>query len=305
MIRIGKKTSAILSALALVCLLAACGGTAPAPAAAPTEVTQAAAPELTTMPASAAPEADTPVQPLPDPAADDAEATPAPVPETAEPAPETPAPTETPAPVFTGPDVEEQARVEDSFFDDAAFIGNSLVRGLELFGGLSDGDFFAQTSASVISVGMTRDAKTSDGSPATLLQALEEKQYGKVYILLGINEMGFNTDSFMSLYDGVLDEIAAAEPDAELYIMSLTPITERRSASDDVFSRERVEEFNARLHDLAEERGCYYLDLYGALADEDGWLMPEQSTDGIHFTADKYPEWAEYLRTHYAPQDAE
>lgn len=297
MIRIRKKTSMILLVLALGCLLAACGGAAPAEA--PAEVTQAAVTEPSALPTTAVPEADTPVQPLPEPTPAAAEPTP-------EPVPETPAPTEAPAiPVYAGPDVAEQARVEDSFFDDAAFFGNSLVDGLDLFGGLSDGDFFAETSASVISVGMTRDAKTSDGAPATLLQALEEKQYGKIYILLGINEIGFNTDSFVSLYEGVLDEIAAAEPDAELYIMSLTPITERRSTSDDVFSRERVEEFNKRLYALAEDHSCYYLDLYGALADEDGWLTPEQSTDGIHFTADKYPEWADYLRTHYIPKEAE
>lgn len=294
-----KITRIIMLALAAA-LFSACGTAAPA---APTKVTEASAPTPPAATASLVPEATAPVaapvQPTDEPAA------PAVSVETPAPPAETPAPTEEPAPEPVGPDVPEREAVDDSYFEDAAFFGNSLVRGLDMFGGLDDGEFFAATSANVISVGMTRDSQTSDGSPATLLQALEEKQYRKIYLLFGINEIGFNTDSFVSLYGGVLDEIAAAQPDAQLYIMSLTPITEKRSASDDVFKRERVEEFNERLYALAEERGCYYLDIYSALADENGWLPSEHSTDGIHFTAEKYPEWADYLRTHYVPQDAE
>ena len=65
---------------------------------------------------------------------------PAPTP-TPEPTP-SPAPTEPPAPT----------RLDDSFFDDAAFLGNSLMDGLRLFGGLQYGDFYSGTSASVVSV---------------------------------------------------------------------------------------------------------------------------------------------------------
>lgn len=296
-----RKTILILMlACAAAMLLSACGAKAPE---APAKVTEASVAETPAATAPQVPEATdavaAPAAPTDEPAA--------PVVSVETPAPpaETPEPTPEPAAEPVGPDVPEREAVDDSYFEDAAFFGNSLVRGLDMFGGLDDGDFFAATSANVISVGMTRDSQTSDGSPATLLQALEEKQYRKIYLLFGINEIGFNTDSFVSLYGGVLDEIAASEPDAQLYIMSLTPITEKRSASDDVFKRERVEEFNERLYALAEERGCYYLDIYSALADENGWLPSEHSTDGIHFTAEKYPEWADYLRTHYVPQDAE
>ena len=291
-------------------LLCACGQQTPA---APVRVTQGSVAELPpeeSRPALPPAETKDPATPTPtEPVAITAEpAAPTPTPAPDGPAPETDSPTpvtDSPVPETAAPPdpvLPAQERVDDSFFNDAAFFGNSLVDGLHIFGGLTGGDFFAETSASVVSVGMTRDSQTSDGTAATLLQALQEKQYGKIYILLGVNEMGFNTDSFVSLYGAMLDEIAAAEPEAELYIMSLTPITEQRSAAEDIFSRDRVEEFNARLLTLAEERGCHYVDLFDGLSDGTGWLDPAQSTDGIHFTPDKYPEWAEYLRTHYAPE---
>ena len=49
---------------------------------------------------------------------------------------------------------------------------------------------------------------------------------------------------------------------------------------------------------MAEQNGYIYMDLYGALADENGWLAEDEATDGIHFTAAKYTEWAEFLRTY-------
>ena len=225
--------------------------------------------------------------------------TPPPVQETEAP-PAPPAPTAAPEPTAEPTPEPTPTRVEDSFFADAAFFGNSLVDGLHSFGGLEYGDFFAGTSASVLSVNTTKDARLSDGTAATMLDALLEKQYGRIYVLLGINELGFNRDGFVELYAELLGTIAAAEPDAELIVMSLTPITQKRSNSEDLFTREKILDFNTAIRAMVEERGYTYMDLYAAFADANGWLPPESSTDGVHFTAALYSAWAEYLRTHPA-----
>lgn len=190
-------------------------------------------------------------------------------------------------------------RVPDEWFADAAFFGNSLVDGLHSFGSLSCGDFYAGTSASVLSVESTKDAHLSDGTPATLLEALLEKQYHKIYVLLGINELGFTVEGFVDLYAELLDTVAAAEPDAEIYVMSLTPITEQRSNNGDLFTREKVLRFNQAIRAMVEEAGYTYIDLYTPLADENGWLPAAQSTDGVHFTPEKYQEWSELMRVNY------
>ena len=190
-------------------------------------------------------------------------------------------------------------RVTDDWFADAAFFGNSLVDGLHRFGNLTCGDFYAGTSASVLSVGTMKDAHLSDGAAATLLDALLEKQYQKIYVLLGINELGFTVEGFVDLYAELLDTIAAAEENAALYIMSLTPITEQRSNNGDLFTREKVLRFNQAIREMAEEKGYTYLDLYSAMADENGWLPSAESTDGVHFTPDKYLEWSELMRLNY------
>lgn len=199
---------------------------------------------------------------------------------------------------YTGPDLIECEAVDDGFFADAAFLGNSLVDGLHRHGGLSEGSFFAATSASVVNVDMTKNCWLESGAKATLMAALTEKQYAKIYILLGINEIGFDPDYFSELYGAMLDKLRESEPDADIYIMSLSPITEERSGYRDVFNMERVGIYNEALYALAQEKACYYVDLCQALAGEDGYLPKEESTDGIHLKPEKYPQWADYLRTH-------
>ena len=289
---------------------------APSPSATPVPsppATAAPAPSPTPTPAP------TPT-PLPTPAPDPA-VMPVPSPPPTEPPPPdlmptpspTPPPAETPVPSkrpssasdlkpkpATGTDlkpVEPVGAVDDSFFADAAFVGNSLMDGLHLFGGLQYGDFYSGTSASVISAATVTDFKNSVGAPSTMLNALLEKQYNKIFLLFGVNELGFYVNVFIDIYTDLLAQIAAGEPNAKLYILSLTPVTMGRSTSSDVFTRERVETFNAEIRAMAEREGYVYMDLYTPMADANGWLPEYESTDGVHFSASKYSQWADFLRS--------
>lgn len=206
-----------------------------------------------------------------------------------------------PAGGYAGPELAECEAVDDEFFADAAFFGNSLVDGLRRHGGLSQGSFFAVTSASVVNVGVTLNCILENGSKGTLIAALTQRQYAKIYILLGINEIGFEPDYFAELYGAMLDRIRGGEPDADIYIMSLTPVTQECSDGSEFFNMERIELYNEALLALARDRQCYFVDLCQALADEDGFLPAEDSTDGIHLKPEKYPQWADYLRTHVKP----
>ena len=210
---------------------------------------------------------------------------------------------ETPAPEPTAsagaPDVSLQERVEDDFFSDAAFIGNSLIEGLRLYSGLTTCDFYAATSMSVLGVGSANAITLNNGGSGTIYQGVAQETYGKLYILLGINEIGYVTSSFKEIYAGMLDTLREIQPDAVIYIMSLTPVSASKSAADPTFSMARVTEYNEALYELAEEKGCYYIDLIDALSDDAGFLPANVTSDGIHFAPDHYKVWLEYLRTHY------
>lgn len=176
--------------------------------------------------------------------------------------------------------------VDDAWFSDAAFLGNSLVDGFRLFSGLTTCDVYAATSMTVLGADK-------------LIEQMSAEQYGKVYILLGINEIGFDADYFKGIYADMLDAIREQQPDADIYIMSLTPVSEQKSTTDSTFSMDRIRLYNEKLLELAEEKSCYYIDLIEALADDTGYLPATATADGVHFAASHYQVWLEYLRTHH------
>ena len=203
-------------------------------------------------------------------------------------------------PVVSGPDLEEREAVDDTFFEDAAFMGNSLMDGFRLFSGLTTCDYYAATSMTVVGATSKACITLDNGNSGTLVEGLTQKQYGKIYILLGINEIGYDTETFISYYSDMLDIIIAAQPDCDIYIMGLTPVSAAKSSGSSTFNMTRVNDYNSALHQLAADKGCYYMDLVSALAGSDGYLPSDQTTDGVHFSADVYKKWLDYVKTHYA-----
>ncbi len=198
-----------------------------------------------------------------------------------------------------GPDVPERTAATDDYFSDAAFMGNSLMDGFRLFSGLTTCDYYAATSMTVIGADTKECIKLNNGNPGTLVDGLIQKPYGKIYILLGINEIGSNIDTFIDQYGKMLDKIIAAQPNCNVYIMGLTPVSAVKSASSDIFNMTRINQYNTALRQLAAEKGCYYLDLVSALAGSDGFLPSSVTSDGVHFAAPEYKVWLNYIRTHY------
>ena len=211
--------------------------------------------------------------------------------------------TATPSPseeVAAPPDLSAREAKDDEFFSDAAFMGNSLMDGFKLFSGLTTCDYYAATSMTVVAATTKACITLDSGAAGTLVDGLSQKPYGKIYILLGINEIGFDVETFIDYYSTMLDTIIAAQPDCDIYIMGITPVSAAKSASGEVFNMTRITEYNTALHQLAADKGCYYMDLVSALAGPDGYLPASETSDGVHFSTNVYQAWLDYVRTHYA-----
>lgn len=205
----------------------------------------------------------------------------------------------TPSAEITGPDVPECEAASDDYFSDAAFMGNSLMDGFRLFSGLTTCDYYAATSMTVVGADSKACITLENGNSGTLIDGLTQKPYGKIYILLGINEIGYDVKTFIDLYGKMLDTIIAAQPDCDIYIMGLTPVSAAKSSSSETFNMTHIKEYNTALHQLAADKGCYYLDLVSALSGSDGYLPADKTTDGIHFSAEVYKTWLNYVKTHH------
>ena len=147
-----------------------------------------------------------------------------------------------------------------------------------------------------------KKAITIDGTAYTLLEALELGEYGKVYLSLGVNELGYyNDEGFYQAYCDAIDAIRACQPDAVIYIQGLIPLNESvvaASGGPSYLTNEHLRVYNGLMQKAAEEKQVVFLDLYSEFANENGELPEEASKDGVHLKSDYCKQWLEYLKVH-------
>ena len=198
---------------------------------------------------------------------------------------------------WSGP-VPEGPAVEDSYFDDTVFLGDSRTEGFHLYSGLEEGQYLYAVGATVESV-FTKATQETEGGKVPILDALAELECGKVYIMLGVNELGWpRSEVFQEQYGKVIDRVREEHPEAEVVIQSLLPVSAKQEAKGSYVNNRRIAEFNALLEDLAAEKDCPYLNVAEAVTGEDGCLRPELTTDGVHLNTRGCQAWLEYLKNH-------
>ena len=254
----------------------------------------------------------TPGPPTPTPSpTPDPNATPTP-----EPTPSiTPTPSPEPTPTPSGPkavrqgnsivpadwgvEVPERIRaVYDSFFDRTCMIGNSMVDGFMMWSGLTNIRYIYSTGATVDNV-----IGVLDLAPLTLNKP---GYYTDIYLMFGLNEVGSSVSTFISGYQKLVDYIRKYQPNANIYCISITPVTEAVDVNpNEPQSMQRINNFNSTLREFCEQNNCWYLNIYDMLLDETGYLSMRYAFagDGKHFKKSGYVAWANYMKTHYVDAD--
>ena len=198
---------------------------------------------------------------------------------------------------YTAP-VPESAAVDDSYFDDAVFIGDSRTEGFMLYAGPSGAEYLTAVGLMVDTI-FTEPYIRQGDKKVTVMDALAGMDFSKVYIMLGVNELGWVYGSiFQEYYGRIIDRIREINPDAIIYIESILPVSAEKSEKDSVYNNPRIDEFNQLLKDLAAEKEVYYLNVAEAVAGEDGCLPAEGTFDGVHLKPDYCKLWRAYLTTH-------
>ena len=201
-----------------------------------------------------------------------------------------------------GVPLAEREPVEDDWFDDAAFLGDSRTEGLQLFSGLKHGSLFWLRDAVLYRGELPKYALFGDGEEkVTMLQALAQKEYGAVYVFTGLNELEQPPEYFRKKLAAFLDRVLELQPQAVVYLQTVLPVNEeaaRGSGLLDCFTNAGVDAFNDVIRELAAEKRVVLLDTAEIYRGEDGGLPGEMTSDGCHFKPKYYKRWAEYLRTH-------
>ncbi|OON87993.1 hypothetical protein BXO88_02130 [Oribacterium sp. C9] len=130
-----------------------------------------------------------------------------------------------------------------------------------------------------------------------------------VYLSLGLNDIKGRPSEVLANYKSLISSIAAANPAADITIISTTYIypdaqTKLSGIKSWAFDNDTVRKLNASLQELCTANGYGYIDIANRLADANGNLDPKYCTDKyIHQNADAYVIWVQALREYAASQN--
>lgn len=195
--------------------------------------------------------------------------------------------------------VTESDPVEDTYFADAAFLGDSRTEGFRLYSGLKEGGYYCAVGATVESV-FSKKVYGPEGNKIPLLDALaKQENCTKIYVMLGVNELGWaKVDVFTGQFTKVVERLRADHPEATVVIQSILPVSAKQDAKKTYVNNQRINAYNEALLALAEELDCEYINVAEAVIGEDGCLKTDLTWDGVHLNIKGCKIWLEYLKTH-------
>jgi len=193
-------------------------------------------------------------------------------------------------------------RVSDDYFRDALFIGDSVTQGFGWYPQYKDWlHVCAYKGVNPQTILQNYIGQRPDGSEIEMWDEINIQQnVANIYILLGANALLQQSDeAFLKYYSDLLDRLRARFPMVPIYVQSLTPTTLERGQRQPGLARDHLLEINNAVAQMAVSKNLIYVDLWEALADENGYLREDLSGDGLHLRdGSKYRTWLDHLATH-------
>lgn len=183
------------------------------------------------------------------------------------------------------------------FGSNVAFIGDSRTQAFLMYAGLKDVKDYTNIGLMVDTAITKKFITNSRGEKITILDDLAYSNIDTVYIMLGINELGWVYSSiFIQKYEELIDKIHEIKPNCEVIVQSIIPVTKTKSDNDAIYNNPKIVEYNKLIKEMADRKNIQYIDLVPVLADAYGNLPEDASTDGIHLNKEYCLKWLDCLQ---------
>ena len=197
--------------------------------------------------------------------------------------------------------VYQYETVTDDYFSDAAFIGDSRTLGLYDYSGWGNiADVYCESGFSLYQ--WTQGAMVTCqniGKKVDLKAALAAKTYGKVYLMIGMNDLGYGTSKkYAKWLSQMVDMIKQTQPKAIIYLMGNLHMSREKDNRNTEFNNINVNDKNVSMAYLADGVSSFYLDCNSLYTDKEGYLKSELTFDGCHIYGYHYKEWTDFIKQH-------
>lgn len=194
------------------------------------------------------------------------------------------------------PGMKEPFQADTTYFDDALFIGDSRTVGLSEYGDLGQAEVLANSGMSVYKIRET-SFPMKNGEKVKLEELLAEKKFGKIYVMLGINELGYDFNQTVKRYQEIVDLLCNTQSEAIIFLQANLHISKEKSDTSPTYNNANINRFNQAVSEMADGKGIFYLDVNPLFDDENGCLASEYTTDQTHILGKYYSIWVEWLLT--------
>lgn len=191
---------------------------------------------------------------------------------------------------------------ENAGLDPAArnivFVGDSLTQGFKVK------EFFPDLP--VLNRGIVSDGGCDFPEGRSIYRGVTHRMKESIYdcrpshliYLIGTNDVGVTNiplDYWFGAYKYVIQQTQKQFPDVKIILVTCPPCGAPYKKIATL--NPRLKEWNTIIRDYAKKEGFRLIDLYELLADKDGQLPADLTTDGLHFNKKGYDRWADALRT--------
>lgn len=113
-----------------------------------------------------------------------------------------------------------------------------------------------------------------------------------IYVMAGVNDLknGVSDADILANLTEIVTRLQRQHPQAKIVLQSILPT--RRFG----LPRDRITTLNQQLAAIAHQKQVYYLDVYQPMADPDGGLRADLTTDGLHLNQKGYATWQTALQ---------
>ena len=198
---------------------------------------------------------------------------------------------------------EQASAVDDSYFEDAVFIGDSRMQGFRNLSGITKGSFVTAVGMELENFYTDSQIATAAGN-VTVLNALKNINFSKIYMMFGTNELGaYDMNQVGESYRQVLADIKqlSSSPDPIVYVYSVIYVDEPLVTTGDYVNNTNVDAVNMEILKMCKKEGYHYINLNEVFSNGYHGLISGAAEDGIHLNTDYCKEWLEYTKTHYIP----
>ena len=208
--------------------------------------------------------------------------------------------------IYTGGALPYCDYVDNSYFNDAVFVGDSVSLKLRYY--VSNGSLgSANMSFCVGNFGSTNALRSNIIS--NIWDQIAATGRKRVYIMLGMNDLNaVGVDGAVSnmrtLCYKIQNAFAARNGyNPLIYIQSMTPITQNKNGTNGrILNNANIAIYNQRLSSMAASNGWYFVDVASVMYNDAGFLKDEYCGDpngmGLHFSSSGCAQWVWYLHTH-------